>query len=586
MKYLITASMVVAMLAAACAPAAPGAPQSTTGAAPTAKPAALGTVTFRLEGDWPHLDPTGRTAGGGLQQVVLTNLLYDSLVVVGPDPKDPTKPALLPYLATSWEALPNKITFKLRQDATCADGSPVNASLVKRNLDTRIAAQTGVATAYGAGPFETVADDATGTFTLNMQTPYVDALYAFVELRIVCPKGLDDGSLIVQGSEGSGPYLIESADHGNQMVLKRRDDWKWGPSGITAQDIPERLIAKVVTNETTVANLLLTGGLDISRTGGVDVARLQAEKSLISKVSNSFYNNTLTFNQLDSRPTSDVKVREALVSAIDPDAWNQAANQGRGVISPSFLQSKGDCYDAKTQDLRVANAGPDKARAVLIAAGWTPGPDGKLQKDGRPLVIQLVSTTISGLGNGGEYVASQWEKAGITVDARISGDYNTFITALSTSNFDVLTTNYPFDQPNPNRALVTNLGPTNSSKANLPDIEMEFQLAESSVGAERCQHWANVQEMLVRPIPCCRCRVRRSSGSVGASTSSRARAGRTRSSSERRRSRPRDQQRSVRRHHHRLGPARPDPGVLPGQGRAEGPSARAPDDVRRGPEHR
>jgi peptide/nickel transport system substrate-binding protein len=493
-RSLLTA-LVLLTVGAACIPGAPAPAASPT---TTGNPNALGTVTFRLEGDWPHLDPTGRTAGGGLQQVVLTNLLYDSLVVIGPDPQGPTSPKLLPYLANSWDQTPTKLTFHLRQDAKCTDGSPVNASLVKRNVDLYTQSATNVAATFGAGPFETQADDASGTFTLNLGTPYADALYAFIELRIVCPKGLDDDSLLVSGSEGSGPYTIESAEHGNQIALVRRDDWKWGPNSITASDIPQHLIGKVVTNETTVANLLLTGGLDISRTGGSDVSRLQADKSLVGKVSNSFYNNTLIFNQLATRPTSDQTVRQALASAVDPGAWNQAANQGNGIISPSFLQSKADCFDSSTQALRVANPSPDTAKAVLLAAGWTAGPDGMLQKDGKPLSVQLVSTTINGLGNGGEYLVSQWRKAGIGVQASISGDYNTFITALSTSNFDAFTTNYPFDQPNPNRALVTNIGPNNSSKSNQPEIEKEYALAESSVGTERCQHWDNVQQMLIK----------------------------------------------------------------------------------------
>src|SRR5579871_459091 len=108
-RYLRRLAIAVALLAAACAPSAPPA------AAPggTTQASSLGTVTFRLEGDWPHLDPTGRTPGGGLQQVELTNLLYDSLVVIGPDPQDPTKPKLLPYLAMSWDVAPNKLTFHL-----------------------------------------------------------------------------------------------------------------------------------------------------------------------------------------------------------------------------------------------------------------------------------------------------------------------------------------------------------------------------------------------------------------------------------------------------------------------------------------
>jgi peptide/nickel transport system substrate-binding protein len=459
----------------------------------------LGTVNLRLEGDWPHLDPTGRTPGGGLQTQVLTAMLYDSLVVIGPDPENDDKPGLLPYLAESWKSSPSELSFKIKDGATCSDGTPVNASLVKRNVDTRLEVGTGIASQFGAGPFTTTADDTTNTFTMKLGTPYYDALYAFVELRIVCSAGLDDPESIVNAASGSGPYTLESAQHGAQAVLKRREDWTWGPNGITSKDIPSEVVAKVVTNETTAANLLLTGGLDVTRVGGADLARVQSDPSVLNEKTTSFYNNSLIFSQDGNGPTSDPVVREALYSAIDLDGWNQAANQGNGTVSPSFLQPKADCYDPGTEDFATEDPGPDKARQILLDAGWTEDSDGKLEKDGEPLTIVLVSTTITGLGNGGEYLASQWDEAGITVDSRITGDYNIFLQRGINGDFDVMTTNYPFDQPNPNRAVGTFTGDPAVSwtKGATTEIDAEIAQAEATTGDERCQHWSNVQEMLL-----------------------------------------------------------------------------------------
>src|SRR5262249_47791611 len=157
------------------------------------------------------------------------------------------------------------------------------------------------------------------------------------------------------------------------------------------------VVVKVVTNETTAANLLLTGGLDIAKIGGADLNRLLSDSSVRSKSATGYYNYYMVFNQDPSRPTSDVTVRKALVSAIDQNAYNQAGNQGRGELSPSFLMPKADCFDPKTADLLPKNPGPDAARQVLLAAGYTAGPDGKLQKDGKPLVIEFTSSTVPGI---------------------------------------------------------------------------------------------------------------------------------------------------------------------------------------------
>jgi peptide/nickel transport system substrate-binding protein len=492
--------MTAALLVEACTPGAP----SSTAPAATAGTKALDSVTIRAEGDWPHLDVLGILPGSGsILQRNYVRPFYDTMIVTGPDPSDPSKSILLPYLATKWEQTPDKITFTMRKDATCSDGTPVTPSLVKQNVDLRLAKGSSVANALGPGPFMPEADDAAGTFTLRMGTPFTDALYFFLTFYIACPAALKDPTVLAEGAAGSGPYVLESAEHGNQMVLKRRDDWKWGPAGITAKDIPAKVIVKVVTNETTAANLLATGGLDIGKIGGTDITRLLAEPSLRSKTTTGYYDYYLVFNQDPSRPTSDVKIREALVAAIDQNAYNQAANQGRGEVSPSFLMPKADCFDPKTADLLPKNPGPDKTKQILLDAGWSLGTDGKLQKDGKPLVIEFTSSTVPGIGFGAEYLADQWTKAGITVDARISADFNTFIQMGAKSDFDALTSAQAWDQPNPNGSLSITLGkaPPNGSnwtKSNQVDIEKEFTLATSTVGDERCQHWANVQEMLLK----------------------------------------------------------------------------------------
>src|SRR5262245_50854098 len=117
--------LTTAALFAACTPAAPAAPTAsqpaTTAPASGQQPAAstkappaaagqaasaLGTVSMRIEGDWAHLDPLGRLPGGGLQTGLLLDSLYDALVIIGPNPQDPSKPALIPYLATKWDQSP------------------------------------------------------------------------------------------------------------------------------------------------------------------------------------------------------------------------------------------------------------------------------------------------------------------------------------------------------------------------------------------------------------------------------------------------------------------------------------------------
>src|SRR6202035_2599126 len=57
---------------------------------------------------------------------------------------------------------------------------------------------------------------------------------------------------------------------------------------------------------------------------------------------------------------------------------------------------------------------PNKARALLDAAGWRPGPDGIRTKNGRRLHLQIATTSGSAVGNRlAVLVQSSWKDAGI-----------------------------------------------------------------------------------------------------------------------------------------------------------------------------
>jgi peptide/nickel transport system substrate-binding protein len=139
-RYLASAFTAVFVFGA-CAPAVPS-----LGSPPTAQARSVDAVTIRAEGDWPKLDLHGILPGSG--SILLRNYVrpfYDTLIVNGPDQKDPTRSTVLPYLATKWDQTPQKIVFTMRKDATCSDGTPVTPSLVKQNMDLRLTKGSSVA---------------------------------------------------------------------------------------------------------------------------------------------------------------------------------------------------------------------------------------------------------------------------------------------------------------------------------------------------------------------------------------------------------------------------------------------------------
>ena len=80
--------------------------------------------------------------------------------------------------------------------------------------------------------------------------------------------------------------------------MKLRQGWNWGPLGRKSADLPDTQIWKIVTDDTTAANLLLTGGLDLGTFfGGPDVDRLVASTSLTHTAIPIFFTQNLVFAQ-------------------------------------------------------------------------------------------------------------------------------------------------------------------------------------------------------------------------------------------------------------------------------------------------
>ncbi len=454
-----------------------------------------GTITVRAGSPWDCFDP-GKCLGSGTLAAQ-----YATLLSIDPSGK------ALPYLAKSWQVTPTSITFTLRDDATCADGTKVTPAVVKASYQRLIdiKAKNNPAN-WGPGPYSVSSDDKAGTFTFKTETPYSDLIYGFgdvypgVQTAVVCPAGYaNPDEKMTTKSFGAGPYVITEAVSGDHVTVKLRPDFAWGPNGVTAKTpgVPDTVIYKVVVNQSTAANLLLTGGLDVAPILGPDVARMISEKSLLHTTTYSTLFTHLHFNESPGRVTADKTVRQALITAIDPKAVNQAETTGRGKLGPSWITPGMSCFDAATEAL-APQPSVEKARAVLLADGWTMS-GGKLTKGGKPLTVRLTYPDL--FGPGPEYVQAQWTQMGAEVVLNGSPMTRWVEDSYFNGNFDAA-----FNQPASPLPLygswksrlsgaVPPTG-TNWPRSQDPVLESEGNAATATIGEESCKHWAAFQEQL------------------------------------------------------------------------------------------
>jgi peptide/nickel transport system substrate-binding protein len=430
-----------ALAASACnAPAAvspsAGAPSAGASATPSSSaapsPETLGRVVLRHGADFDTLDMHKSRLGPNTGQIGAA--LYDRLVAVGPGG------TVVPYLAKSWVIEPGSITFEVRTDAVCADGTPVTAQVIADSLSRTFDPATEALipqAAFGRGPYTVTLVDAThvnvkieGSVTTNIVAPFAGGAF-----NIYCPAGLEAGADFETTAFGSGPYTLVSVTKGDSIVLQLRPEWTWGPESSTAATLPTELVIKFVANDTTAANLLVTGELDIATINGPDITRLAADASLNSIVGSSPWATMLWFNESPDRPGADPAVREALMSVIDREAWNVGANGGFGTLATSIIAPDVECFDDSVAAL-IPTGDLDAVRAILEGAGYARGGDGIYAKDGKPLALRLIGHLSE--GSGPDYVTERWSELGVSVTLAKTNDAD-WINSFVAGDFDAAT---------------------------------------------------------------------------------------------------------------------------------------------------
>ncbi|MEV4175717.1 ABC transporter substrate-binding protein [Nonomuraea sp. NPDC049709] len=471
----------LALLAAACGGAGGG-----------GEPAGGGTFTYALPSDPGVLDPAT-----GVLNVTLTtlSLAYDTLVGVTADGK------IVPGLAEKWTVEPDKVTFNLRKGATCSDGAPVTPSDVAASVN-HIADPATKSPIYGVlvpTGMKAAADDAAGTVTLSMPNPFSFILDSARMIYVVCGKGVKDRSLLARGTSGSGPYRLTEAVPGDHYTFKARREYAWGPSGGTAKDVPETVVLKVVPNEQTAANLLVSGTIHGATIYGPDRSRLEAAPGLTKEVI-PVANGQFFYHQGDDRPTRDPVVRKALTQAIDLKELAGIASSGTGKPPTGLVLHPRPCQ-GDTVTGHVPAHDPAAAAAALDAAGWKAGPDGVRVKDGKRLTLRLLYATTRGAGTqaAAEYLAAAWKKAGAEVKLNGAIDTKLSESLNATQDWDVVW--LPIGVTLPSQLVGFLSGPAAPKGANfahLANKKYDSLVAEATLkpAAEGCAQWLAAESAL------------------------------------------------------------------------------------------
>jgi peptide/nickel transport system substrate-binding protein len=449
-------------------------------AAHAAAPA--GNATLAVGTDPGNLDPQLTIVSAAR---FVDTFAYDTLVTLtGPG-------KIASGLAQSWKVdSPSKVEFTLQRGIRCSDGTPLTASVVKQNLDfvgdpANKSPLLGVFMPAGA---TTVANNKARTVVVTTSTPSPFMIQGLALVQIICAKGLANRSLLDHGAVGTGPYKLVSVVPGDHYTFAVRKGYTWGPGGATTatKGLPAKVTLKVVTNETTAANLLLSGGVNQAVISGADRTRLN-KAHLFRRVSIAapleFF-----FNESQGHPGANASVRKALVRALNLSQIGAVATSGLGVKMTQLSRQDLTPCNGNSVAGSVPSFNLSAARAVL--AGAAPN-------------VKLLYPTDAGssFAPASELAQEQLSAAGakVTLDGEStaalqgkifgSGDWDIVFIGIGVANPSQLTSLLSGPPP-PNGA--------NFAGINNPSYDSAVTAGNAHVGAVGCKAWLDGERALFR----------------------------------------------------------------------------------------
>ncbi len=429
-------------------------------------------------------------------------LAYDSLVNQQPDGR------FVSGLAETWKADTHSATFTLKQGITCSDGAPLTSGQVVDAINF-VADPKNQSQQYGITtptvPLTATGDDTARTVTVKLKQPYGFLLNTIGRLPIICARGMKDPKSLATGSAGTGPFVLTKAVPGQSYTFTVRKGYRWGPGGAStdAPGTPSTVLIRIIPNETTAANLLLSGELNLANITGPDRERLAARdlKWRDWKVAGAW----LAFNHQSGRSTADVQVRRALVGALDSREVIKLSTGGTGTAATGLtvVEPRGCPGDNVTGMLPRFD--PAAAGALLDQAGWTKGADGIRRKGGKKLTVDLdYKPTASAFDKPtAEFMAVRWRAIGVDVKLTANTPARALDVLFKTGDFDGYLLGYGFSLPSQLVPFFSGVVPPHGTNTLGIDNKEYLGLARQAaplLPAKGCTYWNKAEQALVKNV--------------------------------------------------------------------------------------
>jgi peptide/nickel transport system substrate-binding protein len=407
-----------------------------------AGPAAAQTLNMMKSIDAPHYDAQ-RTTWGPTSDIV--NMFQDTLVALDWDGK-----TALPYLAKSWTISPDGklYTFKLRDDVQFCSGRKFTADDVLYSFNRLKDPETRAPYAWRAGNIKDLRAPDPYTVEYELAEPFSELLLqltmftnAIHNKESVEALGKDYG---IKGVDGTGPWCFVSWQPRTEIVLKRHDAYKWGPSMYQNKGPVkfEKLSIKIVPEDASRVAAMMGGQFDVTHQIPLQfISQVKASPNLnVQEATPNF--QLMYYGYKTSRPmVADKRVREAMNIAINRAEIVKGIMLGQADPAYTFIDPKALDFADSTRNIIKEDA--ERAKKLLDEAGWKVGADGIREKDGVKLAPKVYFTQVAYFGRVSEAIQGYMRKIGI--DWKVQGFDSTIAFAkMSEQDYDLWTVTFPY----------------------------------------------------------------------------------------------------------------------------------------------
>ena len=447
--------------------------------------------------------------------VMIDRLVFDPLITVSANGKK-----LIPILAATIPTLQNggiskdglTITYKLRHNVKWHDGAPFTSADVKFSWQALMNSANNISSRAGYNLVSSIDTPDPYTAVFHLKQKFAPAVTTFFSESdtpfFVVPMHLLGNLPNLNNAPqnvspiGTGPFKFSKYIRGDRLEFVRNDDYFMGKPKL------KEVVVKIIPDENTSVNLLRAHEIDwifeASPTIYSQVKSIPDVKSLL--VQQNQYLGLLMNTR--SPMLTDVQIRTAIAYAIDKQQLVDKVTFGTALLAddehPPFMWAyvggKTHPYD------------PAKAKSILAADGWSPGPDGILRKGGKRLSLVL-STNTSNVTRRTAVVQIQSYLKAIGIDASVKSYLGVQMFAplglggiLATGRFDLNVSGWVAGiDPDDSVLYMCRSFPPNGNnytRTCLPQIDAEENVALTHYDIPtRKKAYAQIQQLLFEYMP-------------------------------------------------------------------------------------